>query len=312
MMVRMRIPRLPKKPITAETNRFYDAVKGRGSEIDLVLERVPKSQMEEWFLTRKIAYRDREFEKAGEPDIVVPRNKRDFRTDLTSVPQLMTWLVGRTGVHLPAAILHDALTPPFHGRNKKGEVLKDWTGPAEITQLQADRILRDAMADLGTPFIRRWLVWSAVSIPTAWTVSKVRALLGYLGLAAIAVLGWFATLDLFDRGAWLPWMGGEEMAWGWELLRGGAMAVVIPLVLGLLWPKGTRKAGAITGIAFAAFVHVSLAVGAVSFAYQLAEFRFKVWAPPKRWLKLLLTVVGIGLVLLTYWMVRRYEPVTAG
>ena len=240
-----------------------------------------------------------------------PRDQHDFHTDLTSVPQMMTWLVGRTGVHLPAALVHDALTEPFFGRDGEGKILKDWTGPAEISQLQADRVFRDAMADLGTPVIRRWLVWSAVSMPTAWTVSKVRASLGYLGLLGIVVLGWFATLDLFDKGAWLPWMG-DDMPWGLELLSGLAMAVVVPVVLCVVWPKGTRKAGMITGIALAALVHVTAAVAAVTFAYQLAEYRLKVFAPPKRWLKILLAVLGIGLAVFTYWMVRRYDTATAG
>jgi hypothetical protein len=303
--------KLPQMPIKADAKRFYDAAEGFGSEIVVALERAPGGGAEEWFLTRKIAYRDREFEAAGAPDIVVPRDQRDFRTDLTSVPQLMTWLVGRTGVHLPAALVHDALTEPFLGRDGEGKVLKDWTGPATITQLQADRIFRDSMADLGTPVIRRWIVWAAVSMPTAWTVSKVRASLGYLGLLAIVVLGWFATLDLFDKGAWLPWMG-DDMPWGLELLYGAAMAVVVPVVLSVVWPRGTRKAGMIVGIALAALLHVTAAVGTVTFAYQVAEYRFEVWAPPKRWLKLLLTALGVGLAVFTYWMVRRYEPTTAG
>lgn len=302
----MKLPSLPKLPIKTETGRFYDPDQGPGSEIIVALERVPGSGAEEWFLTHKIAYRDREFEAAGEPDIVIPREQHDFRTDLTSVPQLMTWLVGRSGVHLPAALVHDALTEPFFGRDGEGKVLKDWTGPSAISQLQADRIFRDAMADLGTPVVRRWLVWSAVSMPTAWTVSKVRASLGYLGLAMIIVLGWFATLDLFDKGAWLPWMG-DDMPWGLELLTGAAMAVAVPVVLSVVWPKGTRKAGMITGIALAALIHVTVAVGAVTFAYQLAEYRFKVWAPPKRWLKVIATLVGVSAAVFTYWMVRRYD-----
>ncbi|MBI4884803.1 MAG: DUF1353 domain-containing protein [Actinobacteria bacterium] len=302
-----------RMPIKPEPQRFYDATKGSGNKMTVALERVPVSAAdatEEWYVTRKIGYCDREFEKAGEPDIVIPREMLDFRTDLTSVPQLMTWLVGRTGTHLPAALVHDALTKPFLGRDGEGNVLKDWIGPAAITQLQADRVFRDAMADLGTPVIRRWLVWSAVSLPTAWTVSKLRASLGYLGLAAIIVLGWFATLDLFDRGAWLPWMGNDK-AWGLELVYGGAMAIAVPVALSTVWPKGTRQAGMITGIALAALIHVTAAVGAVTFAYQFAEYRFRVWAPPKRWLKVSFTALGICLVLLTYWMVRRYDPTPA-
>jgi len=47
-------------------------------------------------------------------------------------------------------------------------------------------------------------------------------------------------------------------------------------------------------------------VAAVTFAYQLAEFRAKVWAPPERWLKIGLTLVAIAAVGLTIWMCNRY------
>jgi len=52
---------------------------------------------------------------------------------------------------------------------------------------------------------------------------------------------------------------------------------------------------------------ISVAVGAVTFAYQVAEYRFKVWSNPKRWLKILLTVLGLAAAVFTYWMVRRYD-----
>ena len=39
----------------------------------------------------------------------MPANLAHFRTDLTSVPAWFTWLVPRTGVHLPAALIHDGL-----------------------------------------------------------------------------------------------------------------------------------------------------------------------------------------------------------
>ena len=90
-----------------------------------------------------------------------------------------------------------------------------------------------------------------------------------------------------------------------------ASAIVIPLVFALLWPSGLRKAGAITGVALAALLHVTIAVGAVTFAYQLAEFRWRVWAPPKTWLKLLVTALALGAVVLTYWMFRHYESCNA-
>ena len=80
----------------------------------------------------------------------------------------------------------------------------------------------------------------------------------HASLVAIAVLGWFATLDLFDRGEWLPWMGNRT--WQRELVIGGGMAVVLPLVLAVLWPPGTKKAGAIVGVGLAALLHVTVLV----------------------------------------------------
>ncbi len=58
-------------------------------------------------MQRRIAYRDRHL---GE--LLVPRVTRTFRTDLTSVPALFTWLVPKTGLHLPATLLHDGLIHP--------------------------------------------------------------------------------------------------------------------------------------------------------------------------------------------------------
>ena len=88
---------------------------------------------------------------------------------------------------------------------------------------------------------------------------------------------------------------------------GGVGAVIVPLVLSVLWPSGLRKAGAITGVALAALFHVSIAVGAMTFGYQFAEYRFGVWAPPKRWLKVVLTIAVLAAAALTYWMIRHYE-----
>lgn len=292
--------------ITPEPERFFDPDPSlpAATPISIELKRVPGDGPEEWYVTRRIAYRDRRCEALGEPPIVVPRAPLDFKTDLTSVPQLFTWLVPRTGRHLPAALIHDALTPPFYGKDAQGDPLPDWEGPADIDQLTADRIFREAMADLGTPFLRRWMVWSAVSLPTAWKANRVQAALGYLGLFLIAVLGWLATLDLFDRGAWLPWMG--DRPWWEELAAGAAMAVVIPLVLALVWPSGTRTAGAVTGVALACLLHVTIMVGTLTFAYQVAEQRLGVWAPPKRGLKILGTFAGLTVAGLTIWMVDKY------
>jgi hypothetical protein len=281
-------------PIVPEPERFHDPDQGPGAPITVRLCRVPEAGPEKWFLEQDIAYDDRELK-----EIVVPRDRKTFRTDLTSVPQLFTWLVTKTGIHLPAALVHDALTPPFSEPDAP-----DWKGPPAVSRLQADRVFRDAMADLGTPTCRRWLIWSAVSIPTAWSVDRARALLGYVALVAIGIAGWFATLDLFDQGSWMPWMG--DHSWVRELLLGGLGAVLIPLALSVLWPAGVRAAGAIAGVAIAALFHVTIAVGAVTCAYQLVEFRHRAWGPPRAGLKVGLTVVAVAVAVVTIIMCRRY------
>ena len=161
------------------------------------------------------------------------RPTRRFRTDLTSVPWLFTWLVPRTGRHLPAALLHDGLVggaddPPSYVSEEGHVVARD----------EADRVFRDAMGDLGTGAVRRWLVWAAVAVATIvvgsqawsrrqWWHYRVAAV---VTIGLVVVLGTLATLDLVDAGVRLPWMG--DRAWPAELVGGFAGAVAIPSLLG--------------------------------------------------------------------------------
>ena len=102
------------RQVAVEPRRFYDggtlptaAGPGEppdpGSDPRIVLERHSEEGVETFALERRLAYRDRHL---GE--LLVPADA-GFRTDLTSVPALFTWLVPKTGAHLPAALLHDAL-----------------------------------------------------------------------------------------------------------------------------------------------------------------------------------------------------------
>src|SRR5262245_34215965 len=47
--------------------------------------------------------------------VTVPPPNEKFTTDLASVPSLLTWLVPKSGAHLPAALIHDGLIPDRHG-----------------------------------------------------------------------------------------------------------------------------------------------------------------------------------------------------
>lgn len=236
-------------------------------------------QREEFELLRPIRYAARI--GARRVTITVPQPDGRFTTDLTSVPTWFTWLVPKSGEHLPAALIHDGLVP-----DRGGPQTYTTSDGEPVDRIDADQVFRDAMRDTHVGMIRRWLVWAAVT--TASLAVGPRAVwpwscrLYYWGVllltfAGITYLGTAATLDLVDRDlAWLPgaWMGDlpwmEEGRWWHEAAQGLAGAVVIPLATAVLWGKYFR-AGAVAGIALATLFHVTLAVGLVALGYQAAE-----------------------------------------
>ena len=226
----------------------------------IVLERDVRGERELFRMLRRIGYVDEEF-----GDLLVPADLAGFRTDLTSVPALFTWLVPKTGTHLVPALLHDGLVNDP----------QSYVGPP-IDRPSADLVLRRAMRDTHVGVIRRWLMWAAVTLATihvgtpSWSRARhLRYLLAADGtLAVITVLGVVATLDLVDVVDWLPWMG--ERAWWLELAGGLAAAVVIPLLLGLTWGR-FAAAGAILGVALAVLLHATALLAVVSLLYQAAE-----------------------------------------
>jgi hypothetical protein len=228
--------------VPQEPRRFYDggtlptaAGPGEppdpGSDPRIVLERHSEEGVETFALERRLAYRDRHL---GE--LLVPADA-DFRTDLTSVPTLFTWLVPKTGAHLPAALLHDALVA---GRDDPASYVS--TEGHVVDRVEADRVFRDAMADTGTGVVRRWLVWTAVTLATMIAREDtspragVRTYYRWIVIASLAVigaLGYLATVDLFDASWWpgidLPWMGDRSFLV--ELVTGVAGAIVVPIVI---------------------------------------------------------------------------------
>jgi hypothetical protein len=254
--------------LRAQPDRFYDG--GTDTEPPdpdaaprIVLERDVQGQRELFAMMRRIAYRD---DDLGE--LLVPADLASFRTDLTSVPTLFTWLVPKTGSILPPALLHDGLV----GSSGADQ---EYVGPP-IDRPTADRVFRRAMRDTHVGVVRRWLVWAAVTLATihvgtpSWNpLRHLRyAVVAYGTLAVIVILGVIATLDLFDVVDWLPWMG--DRPWWLELAGGLAGAVVIPLLLGLTWGR-FAAAGAITGIALAVLLHVTAVLAVLTLLYQVVE-----------------------------------------
>jgi hypothetical protein len=246
---------------------------------------------EQFKLERRIAYHVRAFDGPDELWVVVPADAATFRTDLVSVPAIFTWLIPRTGIHLPAALVHDGLV---YNADEEQSYLSQ--GNRAVTRMQADVVLRDAMADLGTSVARRWLIWAAVTLATIWSgawtkappapadnpdakplpvpqrTKNLRYRLGAFGsLAIICVLGIVATLDWFDKWDVLPWM--DDRAWYLESLYGAAGAIVVPVILSVLWFR-LWKAGVIVGIALAFLLHVTLAVLLLTLLFQGVEYLF--------------------------------------
>lgn len=263
-------------PTTPRPSAFYDgglppADPRPELPAKIMLERIETSadsQAREAFrMMRRIAYRD---EVYGE--ILVPADLDTFETDFASVPTLLTWLVPRTGAHLPAALIHDGLVG---GKDYVATRYPPDDDP--IDRVSADLLFRRAMRDSYIPLIRRWLVWSAVTLGTIWHGSEswsrrqhLRYLVAAIGsLVVVAALGVAATLDLFDVVAWLPWMGADR-GFALELVGGLAGAVVIPLLLGVTWGR-FAVAGAVTGIALAVLLHVTALLLVLTAAYQVAE-----------------------------------------
>ncbi|TJZ54245.1 DUF1353 domain-containing protein [Streptomyces piniterrae] len=300
-------PAAAEKPFTPQPSRFYDggvdAGKGQkeispvpGSKARIELVRYADGGGEQFAMQRRIAYDDRHF---GE--LLVPRETRTFRSDLTSVPALFTWLVPKTGEHLPATLLHDGLIHP------PGEETYTSSQDRKVLRVEADRVLRDAMADAGTALIRRWLIWSAVATATMldgggtdwskglrWYYRATAALTVLLILA----LGSYAFFDLFDvitGTPTLPWMG--DRPWFVELVGGLSGAVVIPLVLALFWGP-FRIAGAVVGVSLAVLLPVTVALLVPTVIYQVLERMAK--APKVALVLAGVLVVGALAVLLVF------------
>src|SRR5699024_5247081 len=163
---------------TVARSRFSDVETGGAVRLELL-----SIDGREFAMLRQISY-----EAAGYAQpFIVPADVAAFRTDLASVPSVFTWLVPRSGVFLPAAVLHDGLV-------RQGEYL----GP-QVERAEADRIFREAMEYLGTGKVRAWLMWAAVTMATMWRMPTQRwywrtVLVGLL--AAVALIGGLATADL--------------------------------------------------------------------------------------------------------------------
>jgi hypothetical protein len=236
-----------------EPSRFYDVASGGPIQLQL------QQDGAQFRVLRQFGYRDPKYDEA----FVVPDDVTTFSTDLASIPPLFSWLVPGLGTHLPAVLLHDGLVvraggPPTH------------LGPA-VDRVEADRILRDAMASLGTPRLRRWLMWTAVILATCWSTLTPRRwwqVRVFGTITIVVVLGVLATLDLIDVWDVLPWMG--DGPWWVEGIGGVAFALIVPLAISVTWGR-LWPAGAIAGVTLAFLLHVTVVLFVLYGLYWIVE-----------------------------------------
>ncbi len=219
-----------------------------------------------------------------------PRNVAANETDLASIPSFFTWLVPKDGAHTPAALLHDTLIDGTVG------VDYDTSDGQQITERHADYLFREAMRNSGVGVIRRWLMWSAVSMKTLcvrrgkgsfWRNARWGRVLP-VGAAFIValVLAFVMALDvpdlinsekIFDERECLHWLSWfdvfGERAWWSEILRGVGAIAVCAVFCAVAVAVVTRSmqglwAGGVLGVAIG-FLGLPAVASLVGFGFYL-------------------------------------------
>jgi len=90
-----------------------------------------------------------------------------FVTDFATSPRFLHWLWLPYGAYTRAAVLHDYLLEDLAAWERDGRSLRDEAGRTIdggplANSRDIDGVFRRAMKDLGVPWSKRWLGWTAV------------------------------------------------------------------------------------------------------------------------------------------------------
>jgi len=163
----------------------------RGSTVD-----VRELEGQDWKTLRALVYH------ATREDFEVPVGEH---TDFASVPRVFVWFIPRYGRYTKAAILHDYLCSVC-------------VPAGRVSRIEADGIFRQAMRELGVPFLRRWIMWAAVRLGALtnpagrekwWTEACRVALVAAVALpvitpAAAVIVVSLAVFFLVELVIWIP------------------------------------------------------------------------------------------------------------
>lgn len=138
-------------------------------------------------------------------------------TDLASIPRYMRWFESSYGAHTLAAIIHDDL------------IVDEPNGGPLGDDTLSDRFFREMMRSAGVPWLKRWIMWSAVALRSRWAVGGIRrfSVLIWLALAGAGITSfmWATGSALFG------WSRPIDI---WALF---AVAVLLPFAAAPLWGK---------------------------------------------------------------------------
>jgi len=172
-------------------------------------------------------------------------------TDLASVPRYLRWFESAYGLHTLAAIIHDNL---IVGTPNDGALGDDTL---------SDRFFREMMRSAGVPWLKRWIMWSAVALRTRWAVGGWRRLsvLAWVLLSALGITCFVWAIGL-AAGAW------DGPFDAWPML---AAALVLPFLAACLWGK-QYGAGILAAIAALWILPAAALAGAGYLVYRGLEW----------------------------------------
>ena len=84
-----------------------------------------------------------------------------FQTDFATVPRFVHWLVLPYGAYTRAAVLHDWLLTDLATWSRTDPAARQGAEPL-ATSRDIDGIFRRVMQELGVPWSKRWVMWTAV------------------------------------------------------------------------------------------------------------------------------------------------------
>ncbi|MCR5978365.1 DUF1353 domain-containing protein [Gordonia jinghuaiqii] len=143
--------------------------------------------------------------------------REDNPTDLASIPRFLRWFEDPYGKHSLAALIHDEL---ITGTVNSGKLRSDTL---------SDRFFREMMRTSGVPFLKRWIMWSAVALRTRFIAGGWRrwTVVAWLAFSVVGI-----SIAVGAAGSLVRWW-----RWPWSRRKSFKTALVMLVVAGALWGR---------------------------------------------------------------------------